>query len=1047
MATIEAASCVWGERTCRGRGRPPKIGDIPRHAAVEEDLISGPGASSQHVSAVSVATNRNRSEEEENSHHRDDATITTALSKPSSSNHNPPLHVAMTNTSRPPPTNNNTCPSSSPLSIDRRVSHEILLGNSPPHCSSPLKQDRDGNVVSSSQMERPKPHHATGPVPSSIRSSKPSAVVASSASTPHTQPPKHKTSASSPANPTMPFPSPPKPIGSTTSGSQSQSSSASSRKSTHPLPSRQNSSTPSRRQEQIVSATSNKHPRSGSAPPSKEIQRGPAVSNKSSQSRPTSSSKQVQSGPAPFSRSSQSGTTPSSKHVYCGSAASVKVTQTASNKQSQNIATPSRKLVHSISTPNAHVQNGTISSRKQIRSSSLTSTKQMKTSPRTSCTEVRRESELANKETPTLPSTRMYDTSASCSEEKEISSTPVQQTSSNTLTDSASSNVQRHENLPSSCTDMPDVLTSSRNEDLGGESLPVNSEVQISPESNIQAQTGSLSAQSGYPSGLSSSQQTSNSSAKSHKYSAPLASRTLSNSASAINSGKTSTTEISQIMSESVIPPVIIQGETSRLSEDTPYKAPVNHIQQKLFMQSRSLGIDPCRPIYPNYPFSPYGSPSSSPRALRKRSPLKESRRVSIDKSGEYIQLNQYRLMDSIGQGSYGIVKLAYNEQDDTHYAMKILSKKKLLKKAGIFGRAAPNRNKSPVNPLDRVYREIAILKKLHHPNIVKLFEVLDDPVEDHLYLAFELLERGEVLQVPTDTPLTEEQAWKYFRDVVMGIEYLHYQRIIHRDIKPSNLLLSEDGRVQIADFGVCNEFLGNDAALSSTAGTPAFMAPEALTNSKYSGKASDIWSMGVTLYAFVYGQIPFHDDSVMALYSKIQSDPVVFQERPPISEEVKDLISRMLHKDPSQRLTLPEVKRHTWVTKGGTSPLPSEEENCELVEVTDEEVQQVIQSIPKLDTLILVKTMLKKHSFQNPFGQRRGVSQGSESEGHGSSSGVTRCEKFQRSGRSHSAPGSYDLLMDRKLSLEVSLPALREMTSPEGPVGSKASDGAPEER
>jgi [calcium/calmodulin-dependent protein kinase] kinase len=73
--------------------------------------------------------------------------------------------------------------------------------------------------------------------------------------------------------------------------------------------------------------------------------------------------------------------------------------------------------------------------------------------------------------------------------------------------------------------------------------------------------------------------------------------------------------------------------------------------------------------------------------------------------------------------------------------------------------------------------------------------------------------------------------------------------------------------------------------------------------------QASDIWSMGVTLYAFVYGQIPFHDDNVMALYSKIQNDPVVFQEKPTICEELKDLISRMLHKDPSQRLTLPEVK------------------------------------------------------------------------------------------------------------------------------------------
>jgi [calcium/calmodulin-dependent protein kinase] kinase len=73
--------------------------------------------------------------------------------------------------------------------------------------------------------------------------------------------------------------------------------------------------------------------------------------------------------------------------------------------------------------------------------------------------------------------------------------------------------------------------------------------------------------------------------------------------------------------------------------------------------------------------------------------------------------------------------------------------------------------------------------------------------------------------------------------------------------------------------------------------------------------QASDIWSMGVTLYAFVYGQVPFRDDNVMALYSKIQNEPVVFQERPPICEELQDLINRMLHKDPSQRLTLPEVK------------------------------------------------------------------------------------------------------------------------------------------
>lgn len=93
--------------------------------------------------------------------------------------------------------------------------------------------------------------------------------------------------------------------------------------------------------------------------------------------------------------------------------------------------------------------------------------------------------------------------------------------------------------------------------------------------------------------------------------------------------------------------------------------------------------------------------------------------------------------------------------------------------------------------------------------------------------IVFELVEKGEVLEIPAATPLTEEVAWKYFRDVVLGLEYLHYQKIIHRDIKPSNLLVSDEDKIKIADFGVCNEFnREDDAILTSTTGTPAFVAP-----------------------------------------------------------------------------------------------------------------------------------------------------------------------------------------------------------------------------
>ncbi|KAK9497919.1 hypothetical protein O3M35_003817 [Rhynocoris fuscipes] len=399
---------------------------------------------------------------------------------------------------------------------------------------------------------------------------------------------------------------------------------------------------------------------------------------------------------------------------------------------------------------------------------------------------------------------------------------------------------------------------------------------------------------------------------------------------------------------------------------------------------SRCLEERTRRAIYPEVPFSPY----SSPRSIRKKSPLKESRTVSIDKSGAYLRLNQYKLLDSIGQGSYGLVKLAYNAEDNTHYAMKILSKKKLFKKAGVFGRRNPKRKE--INPLDKIYREIAVLKKLDHPNIVKLVEVLDDPVEDNLYLVFELVKKGEVLHLPTKSPLSEQKAWDYFRDVVLGLEYLHFQRIIHRDIKPSNLLLGENGHIQIADLGVCNEFDGIDACLNNTAGTPAFAAPEAIcTSSHFSGKAYDIWSLGITLFSFVYGHVPFQAESIPALYNKIRNENLTFPDKPVISEELKDLITKMLCKDPSKRITLQEIKVHDWVTKNGEKPLPSESENCQLVEVTDEEIRDVVTSVPKLDTLILIKTMLKKHSFQNPFAMN------------------PRTRGLYSSGRSHSAPGS----------------------------------------
>uniref|UniRef100_A0A667X8H3 non-specific serine/threonine protein kinase n=1 Tax=Myripristis murdjan TaxID=586833 RepID=A0A667X8H3_9TELE len=345
-----------------------------------------------------------------------------------------------------------------------------------------------------------------------------------------------------------------------------------------------------------------------------------------------------------------------------------------------------------------------------------------------------------------------------------------------------------------------------------------------------------------------------------------------------------------------------------------------------------------------------------SPRVARR--PTVESKRISIsDSQDDKVNiLNWIHLL--VRQGSYGVVKLAYNEDDDKHYVSRPPPR---------GPKAAQGEQPKILGPLERVYQEIAILKKLDHLNIVKLVEVLDDPAEDNLHMGMQTI---PVMEVPTDNPFSEEQSRLYFRDIILGIEYLHYQKIVHRDIKPSNLLLGDDGHVKIADFGVSNQFEGSDAMLSSTAGTPAFMAPETLSDKRksFSGKALDVWAMGVTLYCFVFGKCPFIDEYILALHNKIRSKCVEFPESPNISEELRTLILRMLDKNPDTRITIPEIKVDPWVTQGGTDPLPLEEEHCSAVEVTEEEIQNSVKYVPSLSAVILVKAMLRKRSFSNPF-------------------------------------------------------------------------------
>lgn len=170
-------------------------------------------------------------------------------------------------------------------------------------------------------------------------------------------------------------------------------------------------------------------------------------------------------------------------------------------------------------------------------------------------------------------------------------------------------------------------------------------------------------------------------------------------------------------------------------------------------------------------------------------------------------------------QGSYGKIKLAKRLSDGQLFAIKcynkVLLKKKLLAlKKGVA--------------YDNVVREINIMKRLNHPNIVKLFEVIDDPNDDKIYMVMEYVKGGPVMNVQVESePLPEEKAKKYFCDVVKGLEYMHSKQIIHRDIKPDNLLVSEDDTVKICDFSVSQMFDQPDDRLTYSAGSPVFLAPE----------------------------------------------------------------------------------------------------------------------------------------------------------------------------------------------------------------------------
>ncbi|EJT74391.1 CAMKK/META protein kinase [Gaeumannomyces tritici R3-111a-1] len=332
---------------------------------------------------------------------------------------------------------------------------------------------------------------------------------------------------------------------------------------------------------------------------------------------------------------------------------------------------------------------------------------------------------------------------------------------------------------------------------------------------------------------------------------------------------------------------------------------------------------------------------------------------ASDDSEGRsHPRINQYTIKEEIGRGSFGAVHLAV-DQFGNEFAVKEFSKARLRKRAQsnilkgprhagqlprrgaafpsvIGSRLNDYRSAEAKDALHLIREEVAIMMKLNHPNLVQLIEVLDDPEEDSLYMVLEMCKKGVVMQVGLDQAAKaypEETCRHWFRDLILGIEYLHAQSIIHRDIKPDNLLLTNEDVLKVVDFGVSEMFeKAGDMRTAKSAGSPAFLPPELCVarHGNVSGTAADIWSMGVSLYCLRYGRIPFDRSTPLEIYEAIKAEPLGLP--PDEGDDFVDLMGRIMDKDPARRITMAELREHPWVTKKGCDPLLSAEENCAVI-------------------------------------------------------------------------------------------------------------------
>ncbi|XP_022242812.1 MAP/microtubule affinity-regulating kinase 3-like isoform X4 [Limulus polyphemus] len=269
---------------------------------------------------------------------------------------------------------------------------------------------------------------------------------------------------------------------------------------------------------------------------------------------------------------------------------------------------------------------------------------------------------------------------------------------------------------------------------------------------------------------------------------------------------------------------------------------------------------------------------------------------ISRGRSLEEPHVGRYRLLKTIGKGNFAKVKLAEHLPTGKEVAIKIIDKTQL-------------------NPssLQKIYREVKIMKMLDHPNVVKLYQVIE--TEKTLYLVMEYASGGELFDyLVAHGRMKEKESRAKFRQIVSAVQYCHQKKIIHRDLKAENLLLDGEMNIKIADFGFSNEFSPGQK-LDTFCGSPPYAAPELFQGKKYDGPEVDVWSLGVILYTLVSGSLPFDGANLKELRERVLRGKyrIPFY----MTTDCENLLKKFLVLNPTKRVLLESIMKDKWMNLG----------------------------------------------------------------------------------------------------------------------------------